>query len=215
LIMDEAHSLGSLGATGHGVEEYFGMVGACDYICGVFSKTLSSYGGFVVSDKADVEQLTVTPGVGFATGPHSFSAATVTKALEIIERDGAKVRAEMEELRKYYVEQLYNVAKCVNIINCGHNVFVSYPHAFVATAVAVEMRKRGFLISSFMFPSVPIDRSILRLTIHPLSTHDNLNRFCVNLGEVMEEMAANRFGREIMFGRHKKEYYDEIATASS
>jgi len=211
IVMDEAHSLGSLGATGHGIEEHFNMVGACDYICGVFSKTLSSYGGYVVSDNEYVESLTISPGVGFATGPHAFSAATVAKGLEIIERDNGKLRAEIDTLRAFYVAELKK-NRCANIIHCGHNVFVSYPHLYAATTVAVEMRKRGFLISSFMFPSVPMDRSILRLTVTPLMTEEILSRFAKTLGEV-QTFLSDRFGEEVMFGRHKKAYYDELHPA--
>jgi 7-keto-8-aminopelargonate synthetase-like enzyme len=153
IVMDEAHSLGTLGKTGHGIEEHFNMPGACDFICGVFSKSLSSYGGYVVGNSDELKLMTVSPGVGFATGPHSFSAACVSKALEIIERDNGKTRAAIEELRLWYVNELETKAKCHNIIHCGSNVFVSYPHTFAGSVVAVELRKRGFLVSSFMFPS--------------------------------------------------------------
>jgi 7-keto-8-aminopelargonate synthetase-like enzyme len=211
IVMDEAHSLGTLGKTGHGVEEHFNMPGACDYICGVFSKTLSSYGGYVVSDREEVKLMTISPGIGFATGPHSFSAACVTKALEIIERDNGKTRAAVDETRLFYVNELTTIGKCHNIIHCGHNVFVSYPHTFAACVVAVEMRKLGFLISSFMFPSVPMDRSILRLTVHPLTTRENLTRFCETLFEVQTRLAKERFGDAIMFGPHNAAYYEEIS----
>jgi len=211
IVMDEAHSLGSLGKTGHGIEEHFNMVGACDYICGVFSKTLSSYGGYVVSDNNYVQALTISPGVGFATGPHSFSAATVAKGLEIIERDNGKLRADIDTMRGFYVSELKK-NRCANIIHCGHNVFVSYPHLYAATTVAVEMRKRGYLISSFMFPSVPLDRSILRLTVTPLMTKEILTGFAKTLGEV-QTFLSDRFGEDVMFGRHKQAYYDELHPA--
>ena len=128
--------------------------------------------------------------------------------MEIIERDNGKLRAEIDELRLFYVDELKK-AKCANIIHCGHNVFVSYPHCFAGTTVAVEMRKKGYLISSFMFPSVPIDRSILRLTLHPLQTREILSNFAKTLGECMVEL-SDRFGHEVMFGKHKQAYYDEL-----
>tara|TARA_R110002050_G_scaffold294634_1_gene452627 strand:+ start:1817 stop:3364 length:1548 start_codon:yes stop_codon:yes gene_type:complete len=210
LVMDEAHSLGSIGKTGRGIEEHFNMPGACDFICGVFSKTLSSYGGYVVSNDVYTDCLNISPGVGFATGPHSFSAATVTKAIEIIERDGLEVRSKIDKMRAYYVQQLTEVSKACNIIHCGHNVFVSFPHMYAACTVAVEMRKRGYLMSSFMFPSVPTDRSILRLTVTPLTTKEILDGFCKTLGEAMEDLVP-RFGRDVMFGRHNAAYYEEIS----
>jgi 8-amino-7-oxononanoate synthase len=53
LICDEAHGLGTLGNTGHGLEEYYNMYGACDVIVGAFSKSLASVGGFITG-KNDV-----------------------------------------------------------------------------------------------------------------------------------------------------------------
>ena len=47
LIVDEAHGLGALGKTGRGLEEHYNMPGAIDVICGTFSKSLASVGGFI------------------------------------------------------------------------------------------------------------------------------------------------------------------------
>mmetsp|Transcript_20253 Transcript_20253/g.56993 ORF Transcript_20253/g.56993 Transcript_20253/m.56993 type:complete len:589 (-) Transcript_20253:74-1840(-) len=207
LVMDEAHSLGSMGVTGHGIEEHFGMYGACDYICGVFSKSLSSYGGFVVSNRQEVIDLNVSPGVGFATGPHAFSAATVSKGIEIIERDGAVVRPQMEQLRWYFMGQLYR-AGSANILGIGMDLFVSFPHSVAATAVAISMRRRGerglsaWLISSFIYPSVPLGRSILRITINPLITRDIIDDFCLALHETLNELSTERFDEYTMLGEY-------------
>ena len=40
LMVDEAHSIGSLGATGHGIEEHFDMVGSIDLKMGTLSKSI-------------------------------------------------------------------------------------------------------------------------------------------------------------------------------
>ncbi|MBN1937492.1 MAG: aminotransferase class I/II-fold pyridoxal phosphate-dependent enzyme, partial [Anaerolineae bacterium] len=45
LMVDEAHSLGVLGETGHGIEEHFGMEGCIDIKMGTLSKTIPSVGG--------------------------------------------------------------------------------------------------------------------------------------------------------------------------
>lgn len=180
LVVDEAHSLGTIGKTGHGIEEYYDMPGACDYICGVFSKSLASYGGYVVSNHEDVIDLNVTPGIGFATGLHAFSAATVSKALDIIERDGEKVRKDMEDLRKYFVSEL-NKYGITNIKDVGHDVFLIFSNSMSAAAIAMNMRKRGYFVSAFMFPSVPLDMSTVRLTINPLITRDIIDGFCAEL----------------------------------
>mmetsp|Transcript_30706 Transcript_30706/g.86050 ORF Transcript_30706/g.86050 Transcript_30706/m.86050 type:complete len:594 (+) Transcript_30706:93-1874(+) len=208
LVMDEAHSLGSMGPTGRGIEEHFNMIGACDFICGVFSKSVASYGGFVVSNNQEVLDLNASPGVGFASGPHAFSAASVAKAVEIIMRDGHKVRPAMEQLRWYFIGQMYR-AGAANILAIGHDTFISFPHTLAATAVAIALRRRGeegksaWLISSFMFPSVPIHRSILRITISPLITRDIIDEFCLALKDVLDELAQTRFNDYIMHGEYE------------
>jgi glycine C-acetyltransferase len=47
LMIDEAHSVGVLGATGRGIEEHFGTPGVIDIKMGTLSKTIPSVGGYV------------------------------------------------------------------------------------------------------------------------------------------------------------------------
>jgi glycine C-acetyltransferase len=47
LMIDEAHSIGVLGATGRGIEEHFGMQDAIDIKMGTLSKTIPSVGGYI------------------------------------------------------------------------------------------------------------------------------------------------------------------------
>ena len=47
LMIDEAHSVGMLGATGRGIEEHFGTPGVIDIKMGTLSKTIPSVGGYV------------------------------------------------------------------------------------------------------------------------------------------------------------------------
>jgi 8-amino-7-oxononanoate synthase len=51
LMVDEAHSLGVLGQSGHGIEEHFGMPGTIDIKMGTLSKTIPSVGGYVAGNK--------------------------------------------------------------------------------------------------------------------------------------------------------------------
>ena len=57
LMVDEAHSLGVLGATGHGIEEYFGMPGAIDIKMGTLSKTIPGIGGYIAGDRDMIDFL--------------------------------------------------------------------------------------------------------------------------------------------------------------
>lgn len=57
LMVDEAHSLGTLGEKGRGLCEQAGVEADCDYIVGTFSKSVGTVGGFCVSDHEGVEIL--------------------------------------------------------------------------------------------------------------------------------------------------------------
>ena len=50
LIVNEAHGLGALGKTGHALEKHFNMPGAIDVVCGTFSKSLASVGGYIAGN---------------------------------------------------------------------------------------------------------------------------------------------------------------------
>ncbi|MCJ7723482.1 MAG: aminotransferase class I/II-fold pyridoxal phosphate-dependent enzyme [Anaerolineales bacterium] len=51
LMIDEAHSLGVLGKTGRGIEEYFNLGDVIDIKMGTMSKTIPSVGGYVAGKK--------------------------------------------------------------------------------------------------------------------------------------------------------------------
>lgn len=69
LMVDEAHSIGSLGATGHGVEEHFDMVGSIDLKMGTLSKSVPSVGGYCAASAEIVDYLR------HSSRPFIFSAA--------------------------------------------------------------------------------------------------------------------------------------------
>ena len=69
LMIDEAHSIGVLGKTGRGIEEYFGVEGGIDIKMGTLSKTIPSVGGYVAAKKEIVNYLR------HASRAYIFSAA--------------------------------------------------------------------------------------------------------------------------------------------
>ena len=57
LLVDEAHSLGVMGATGRGKCQLDDVEADCDYIVGTFSKSAATTGGYCVSDIPEFEAL--------------------------------------------------------------------------------------------------------------------------------------------------------------
>jgi 8-amino-7-oxononanoate synthase len=57
LMIDEAHSVGVLGAKGTGIEEHFGLGDVIDIKMGTLSKTIPSVGGYVAGKKDLIDYL--------------------------------------------------------------------------------------------------------------------------------------------------------------
>jgi 8-amino-7-oxononanoate synthase len=79
LVVDEAHSLGVLGASGRGLAEAAGVEEDVDFIVGTFSKSLGGVGGFCVADIEgfDILRVVSRPYMFTASLPPGVIAATL------------------------------------------------------------------------------------------------------------------------------------------
>lgn len=57
LAVDDAHAIGVMGPNGEGTAAHFGLTDEIDVICGTFSKSLASIGGYVASSETVVHYL--------------------------------------------------------------------------------------------------------------------------------------------------------------
>jgi len=189
LVVDDAHGLGVLGPNAGGVEDYWNMRGAADYICGTFSKSCSSQGGYVVSnDTTLIGALVMSPGVGFATAMNAFSAAFATKALEYIMNNGKQQVVEARELRAYMREKIIQRFDLPVDDNPTRLLTIRLMHPTRAMHVQKEMQRCGFLISAMSFPAVPMHQSLLRMTIIPgILTREIIDKFCDALGTALQK----------------------------
>lgn len=88
LMVDDAHSIGVLGARGAGTAEHFGLESEVDLVMGTFSKSFASIGGFIVGPEPVIHYLkhNSRPLIFSASMPPA-SVATVLAALEIVEQE--------------------------------------------------------------------------------------------------------------------------------
>ena len=92
-MVDEAHSIGVLGAGGAGIGEHFGVDrGDVELWSGTLSKSLASCGGYVAGSAALIQYLKyTTPGFIFSAGMTPPNAAAALAALR-------QMKAEPEAL---------------------------------------------------------------------------------------------------------------------
>lgn len=106
LMVDEAHSIGSLGATGHGIEEHFDMYGSIDLKMGTLSKSIPSVGGYCAGDEILIDYLRhySRPFIFSAALPPAQSAAAL-EAFNVIENEPWRVK-QLHTVTERYTQGL-------------------------------------------------------------------------------------------------------------
>jgi 8-amino-7-oxononanoate synthase len=93
LLVDEAHSVGVLGANGRGLAEELGVEADVDIVLGTFSKSLGAIGGFAASHHAEMEMLR------YASRPYIFTASPSPASIASV-RAALRVMQDRPELRQ-------------------------------------------------------------------------------------------------------------------
>ncbi len=106
LMVDEAHSLGVLGATGKGIREYCGVApDDVDLWMGTLSKTLAGCGGFIAGCQPLIDMLRhLAPGFLYSVGLAPALAAASLAALERMREEPQRV-ATLRERGCQFVEE--------------------------------------------------------------------------------------------------------------
>jgi len=168
VMVDEAHSIGVLGETGHGIEEHFGLKNAVDIHMGTLSKTIPSVGGYIAGKKDMVDYLRHNSRPFIFSAPLPPVTAAVAKtALEVIEDEPERIknlRKNMEKFRAGIRSMGYNIGKSETAI---------VPLIVGGEEDTLELCKmvneEGVFICPIVFPAVP--RGTNRLRSHVLTTH--------------------------------------------
>ncbi len=93
LMVDEAHSLGVLGETGHGIEEYFGLENEIDVKMGTLSKTIPSVGGYVAGSEDLITYLKhVARAFVFSAALPPAQAAAAQASFEVMVEEPERVK---------------------------------------------------------------------------------------------------------------------------
>src|SRR3989339_1634140 len=89
LFIDEAHSLGTLGRTGRGITEHYGVdPHEVDILMGTLSKALGSCGGYIAGVQDLITYLKYTsPAFVFSVGIPPSNTAGALAALRLLQAD--------------------------------------------------------------------------------------------------------------------------------
>jgi len=174
LMVDEAHSLGVLGATGRGLAEAAGVEDDVDFIVGTFSKSLGGIGGYLVSDIADFDVLRVV------SRPYMFTAslppAVVASTLKALERMQAEpgLRSKLAANSQRLFDGL-NAMGFTTGATASPIVAVAMSDTAEAVAFWNSLLAQGVYLNLALPPATPDSRPLLRSSVSAAHSFDQID----------------------------------------
>ena len=168
VMVDEAHSIGVLGKTGHGIEEHFGLKGAVDIHMGTLSKTIPSIGGYLAGNKDLISYLkhNSRPFVFSASLP-PVAAATAIACFEVIESEPERIVNLQKNIKQFRdglnsmgYDTMGSTTSIVPILIGGEEDTLK---------LCQIVNDEGIFICPILFPAIP--KGTNRLRAHVLTTH--------------------------------------------
>ncbi len=166
LMVDEAHSLGVLGASGRGSFEHYGIdPREIDIWMGTLSKTTSSCGGYIAGSQALIDVLKADAGdFVYSVGLAPVLAAAALTGLEILEREPQRT-ADLRKNGSLFL-QLAKDAGLDTGLATGYSVVpVIVGDSARAVQLSNELLEDGVNALPIIHPAVPEGLARLRFFI--------------------------------------------------
>jgi glycine C-acetyltransferase len=169
-LVDDAHGIGTMGATGAGTGEHFGVQDQIDVYFATFAKSFAGIGGFVASTKDVVTYLRF-----------NLRSQIYAKALPMAMTIGAIKRLELIKTRPEYREKLWNIVNALQKglrdagMDLGKTESPVTPvyfkcELFQVTQLIYDLRENyGIFCSVVIYPVVP--RGVVMLRLIPTASH--------------------------------------------
>lgn len=187
LMVDEAHSFGTIGERGHGMSEFFDINPRdVDIWMGTLSKSAASCGGYIAGCHALIELLRYSaPGFVFSVGMPPAQVAAALAAIDTLEAEPERV--ERLHQRSELFLKLCREADLDTGDSGGTPVIpVITGNSIVALRLSHRLRADGINVQPILYPAVDESSARLRFFITSEHTEEQI-RFTVS--KVSKHMA--------------------------
>jgi len=177
LMVDEAHSLGVMGARGHGIHEHFNIApSGVDIWMGTLSKALAGCGGYIAGEQALVDNLRhAAPGFVYSVGMPPPVAAASLAALRLMRRDPARVQRLHEAGARFLAK-----ARDLGIdtgLSAGFSIIPAITGSSLRAArLSHALRGHGINASPILYPAVSEKAARLRFFMCSEHTGEQIDR---------------------------------------
>ena len=176
VMVDESHSAGVVGKTGHGVTERYNLRGKIEVITGTLGKAFGgSVGGFTTGKKEIIDLLRQR------SRPYLFSnslppmiAAAGLKTLEILTRSN-ELQDRLHGNTEYFIGKMKAAGFDIKPTESAICAVMLYD-AKLSQDFAAELQKEGIYVTGFYYPVVPKDQARIRVQVSAAHTREQLDR---------------------------------------
>ncbi len=190
VLVDESHSAGVVGATGHGVSEFFNTYGRVDIYTGTLGKAFGgAMGGFTTGPKEIIDMLRQR------SRPYLFSnsvaPAIVGAALETF-----KILKESNELHdrlvanvEYFRDKMVAAGFDIKPTQSAICAVMLYD-AKLSQDFAARMQEEGIYVTGFFYPVVPKGQARIRVQLSAGHNREQLDKCIAAFVKVGKELGV-------------------------
>lgn len=176
VMVDESHSAGVVGDTGHGVAEKFNCYGKIDIFTGTLGKSFGgAMGGFTTGKKEIIDMLRQR------SRPYLFSNSVapsiVGASIEMFKmlKESDDLHTKLMENVKYFREKMLAAGFDIKPTQSAICAVMLYD-AKLSQDFAAEMQKEGIYVTGFYYPVVPKDQARIRVQLSAAHTREQLDK---------------------------------------
>lgn len=190
VMVDESHSAGVVGATGHGVSEFFGTYGRVDIYTGTLGKAFGgAVGGFTTGRKEIIDMLRQR------SRPYLFSNSLapgiVGAAIETFRLLGEsnELHDKLVENVNYFRDKMMAAGFDIKPTQSAICAVMLYD-AKLSQVYAQKMQEEGIYVTGFYYPVVPKDQARIRVQISAGHEREHLDKCIAAFVKVGKELGV-------------------------
>ena len=179
VMVDESHSAGVVGNTGHGVSELCGTYGRVDIYTGTLGKAFGgALGGFTTGRKEIIDMLRQR------SRPYLFSNSLapciIGASLEVFKmlKESNELDDRLVENVKYFRDKMLSAGFDIRPTQSAICAVMLYD-AKLSQVYASRMLDEGIYVTGFYYPVVPKEQARIRVQLSAGHTKDQLDR-CID-----------------------------------
>lgn len=179
VMVDESHSAGVVGKTGHGVSEFYNTYGRVDIYTGTLGKSFGgAVGGFTTGRKEIIDMLRQS------SRPYLFSnsipPSVVGAGIETFKmlKESNEIHDHLVENVNYFRDKMLAVGFDIKPTQSAICAVMLYD-APLSQKFAAALQEEGIFVTGFFYPVVPKGEARIRVQISAGHSREQLDK-CIN-----------------------------------